>query len=138
MRSSTETSLTTVVVALTAFVAVSPCPMASLTTEMMLLFVTSICVCWYYDMLSVAIAVCLAYVALALRIKACRRKESFSKDAVERDVAPDAVERDVVPVGSSIAEASGLARVYETMTKESLQAFITEEHLHSAQSNEVP
>jgi predicted glycosyl hydrolase (DUF1957 family) len=89
-KTSTEVSLSTVVVALTAFVAVSPCPLKTMPRGIVCAFVTAIFGCWYFDMMGLAISVSLAFVALSLRIKSCTMaREPFTKHAVERRVTDD-------------------------------------------------
>jgi len=135
-KSSTEISLSTVVVALTAFVAVSPCPLKAMHSGIVCIFVSSIFGCWYFDMMGLAISISLAFVALSLRIRSCRitTHEPFTKHAVERQVTDDP---DTFPESHNVGEPSAFEKVNDIMTEEKLQAFITPAHLEAAQSNLV-
>jgi hypothetical protein len=131
-KNGTEISLSTVVVALTAFVAVSP--IATMHNGIVCAFVASIFGCWYFDMMALAISISLAFVALALRIKSCRStiSEPFARQAVDRVVTDD---QDTYPESYNVGEPNAFEKVQDIMTKEDLQAFITPAHLEAAQSN---
>jgi hypothetical protein len=142
MTSCTEQALITAVVAVTAFIAIAPCPFKRPTLAAFLTFASLIAVCWFYGNMSLALAVCLAYIALVLKMKQCG--ENFSHSVVE--TVPSSPEDLPYPEGneehdqlSPVPQVAQTAseRLYATMTAESLQDFITAEHLHSAQNNKV-
>lgn len=137
----TETALSTIIVAITAFVAVSPCPVKSVDTATTCAFVIAILACWYFDMLGVAVSVCLAYIALALRVKTCSKTgkpERFTKHAVSRRSQEMAGPSETLQEVPTIDAESGYHKVFDVMQEEDLQAFVTPEHLASAQDNTVP
>ena len=119
------------------------------------LFCASVGVCWVLADVQLAVAVCLAYLALTLRMKHCS-DEMFTHGAVEHINynASYAVSGQDRPEASTPSQDSGsplyhvdsretdtgvqsVRTVYDSVTSEVLRDFITPEHLNIVQTNTV-
>jgi hypothetical protein len=142
MHTSTESSILCVTAAITAFIAVSPCPVTGMAVQALCVSATVAIVACALGAYTLAISVGLAYVAFSLRSRVCAREasslpEAFTRGAPETasrqaDAAADASGEDAVPYALYARD-----RVAETMTREMLRDLITPELLAAAQSNEV-
>lgn len=134
----------TVVAAMTAYIAVAPCPLFT-STQLTVVFVALTLVAWSMHDWVLAIAIALAYVAVVMR---CRKRGGGV--AVHGDDhftarAPLYMDAGLGPVAGAIERVEPVpgtptsvpARVQEEVGEDELRALITPELLAAAQSNSV-
>lgn len=132
-----ESALGVAVTAVTAFVAVAPCPLANVPMVVIAVCMLSLATAFLLRSVPLAIAVSLAYVAFTMQTRLCKTglPERFTVDVVDDRVStPD--RKASVPASYTPLEP-GVAKVTDTMTREKLEALISPEHLEAAQSNLV-
>lgn len=127
----------TVVAAITAFIAVAPCPLFT-SLQLTVVFVALTLFAWSICDPILAIAVAMGYIATVLR---CREQQKGStsdhftaRAPLYMDVGEGAGDS-VQPMSTDMGQH---AAVDEGVGVKELQALITPELLHAAQSNEVP